>query len=1393
MCDPERALSASPNWYCSRCSDAAGGLLGFGARNSIFLLRISPEEPGFYGELVGHTERVSGFAFSHCSGLTHLCASSSDDGTVKVWDTQTRTVVTEHKLHRSTISALHWSPLVKGLLVTGDEKGIVVCFWSNRNEGQQFFPEPRTIFCLSCSPHQEDLVAVGYKDGMVVIIDISRRGDVVHRLRGHDEEIHCLAWCPQLREEDLKLEDMSGEEMNATDGELLPESENKVCYLASGSKDQTVRIWNSSSGKVIMTLKMPHLKRRGGGLDPAVKDRLWATLHWPHGRPTQILCSCFGGELLLWDLTKSGKQKWTILGSSDGQNHSRIVFNLCSLITEEGRELLLSTSMDRELSWHPTKEGRLAFGTDDGKVGIYEVYSNKSPQISSTYHKKTVYSLSWGPPLPPVSHAADGDKPAFTLYSCGGEGLIYQHNPWKLNAEAHDLNKLIRDTNGIQHKMPAHTELNWRADWEHLAVGNEDGSIEIFRAPRMQLICTIQQHHKLINALRWHHNHGEDSKLSFLLASGSNNAVIYIHNLKCMLESPSDAPVTIIEPFRSLSGHTARITSLSWSPHHDARLVSSSYDGTAQVWDVLQEEPLSNYRGHKGRLLCVQWSDLEPDQVWTGADDFSVHRWSVCKQEHSRPPKGKKSIDLEKKRTVQLKPKPKKKRTDSPKLDAAGELVSGDPESPSCAQNGTSDQEDDHISSDQTTLEKTPMEASSEIPAQPILPSSPALVDHSPSPPPRNIPSRRDRPDLSSRKKKSRSLLPLSTSKDHRSKEDQHRDCVKLAKALCAKDLKQGSHAALEEDVHLGLYSDRSTLYHLLEEEGKAHLESGHPELQHQIMLWKGDLKGTLQLASERGELTDQLVAVAPMAGYKVWMWCVEAFVKQLCFEEQYLKAAFHLLSINKIYEAVQLLRGNHLFREAIAVAKSRLLPEDPVIREVYTAWAAVLEQDGHYSMAAKCYLGASSSYDAAKVLAKKGDLLSLSTAAELALIAGEKDLAASFALRCAQEYVTSKNWVEAQQVLDQHHSLLGQRLVFCTSELLYNILEEKAPVEWKTQSTACFHDWVKSISEGSFITKLTGIWQNELGLNTTDQYAECYRQLRAQETPQTTANTNAKQLLLQLSHEMTLSVLCFLTKKWDEVGPALLGILKRCHQSGHFTLMQEVSRLMLADGYIELRNNISPENQQNMAACDSLQAFLAYIKLYEVWWEHANSLSSKPAGMELVMDTPSGSSENLQTSGLDPTLDNMLDFGVLLSELHAAFQRAQRDIAEVQTALRDMIQQHQRIRQIQDNSLELEQDTNMSQDKASDSQSQISSGPSPLSLAELMKKLSVANHKLAEFPEYLKVLPFPDVLESCLVLLHLPLDNLSPKIRAQALSLLTSHSSGSNDHEKAAVKFLSS
>ncbi|XP_051023368.1 gem-associated protein 5 isoform X2 [Acomys russatus] len=1473
-----RTLPPSPNWYCARCSDAApGGIFGFAARTSVFLVRVgpgagaSPGAPPFrvVGELVGHTERVSGFTFSHHLGQNNLCATSSDDGTVKIWDVETKAVVTEHALHQHTISALHWSPTVKDLIVSGDEKGVVYCYWLNRNDSQHLFPEPRTIFCLTCSPHHEDLVAIGYKDGIVVIIDISKKGDVIHRLRGHDDEIHSIAWCPLSGEDCLSIsQEESAEEPDIPNGKFPAEAPiTKGCYLATGGKDQTIRIWSCSRGRGVMVLKLPFLKRRGGGVDPTVKERLWLTLHWPENQPTQLVSSCFGGELLLWDLTQSWRRKYTLFSTSaEGQNHSRIVFNLCPLKTEDGKQLLLSTSMDRDvkcwdmatleccwtlpslggfayslafspvdvgclaigvgdgmirvwntlsiknnydvknfwqgvkskvtaLCWHPNKEGCLAFGTDDGKVGLYDTCSNKPPQISSTYHKKTVYRLAWGPPVPPMSLGGEGDRPSLTLYSCGGEGVVLQHNPWKLSGEAFDINKLVRDTNSIRYKLPVHTEISWKGDGKVMALGNEDGSIEIFQVPNLRLLCTIQQHHKLVNAIAWHHEHGSRPELNCLLASGSNSAVIYVHSLRTVLESNPESAVTITEPYRTLSGHTAKVTSLAWSPHHDGRLVSACYDGTAQVWDALREEPLFNFRGHRGRLLCVAWSPVDPECIYSGADDFCVYRWLTSMQDHSRPPQGKKSIELEKKRLSQPKPKLKKKKKATLRLPVKQDssICNEDEsirENSGPVENGVSDQ-DGEEEAQEPELPPSPAVCGEPVSctAVPLAFEKSKVTVNSKATSLKKEPPK-EKPEALLKKRKARSMLPLSTSLDHRSKEELHRDCLLLATATHAKgELNEDVSVDLEERFHLGLFTDRATLYRMMETEGKGHLESGHPELFHQLMLWKGDLKGVLQAAAERGELTDSLVAVAPVAGYSVWLWAVEAFAKQLCFQDQYVKAASYLLSIHKVYEAVELLKSNHFYREAIAVAKARLHPEDPVLKDLYLSWGSVLERDGHYAIAAKCYLGATSAYDAAKVLARKGDAASLRTAAELAAIAGESELAASLALRCAQELLLVKNWVGAQEALGLHESLQGQRLVFCLLELLCRHLEDKQPPEGRSSSSV-YHQWATG-AEGTLVQRVTGVWRSTFSVDTPEQCRAALQKLQDVKYPSATSNTPFRQLLLHVCHDLTLALLSLQAASWEEAVPSLLQAVVQSYTSGNFTLMQEIYSAFLPDGCDHLRDKLG-DLSPAMAAFKSLEAFFIYGQLYEVWWslcgpgresnlwvwsskstvsdeqskpeDSVSAEDSKPAGPGLRL---SGESERLLSACKE-----------LFSERHASLQTSQRTVAEVQETLAEMIHQHQKSQlcKATANGPNREEPSQEAEQASSPSQSPREERNAPVSLPELTRRLTEANEKIAEFPESVKAWPFPDVLECCLVLLHIGSQypgSVNPEMQQEAQKLL--------------------
>uniref|UniRef100_A0A673LYA3 Gem-associated protein 5-like n=1 Tax=Sinocyclocheilus rhinocerous TaxID=307959 RepID=A0A673LYA3_9TELE len=1384
----QRHLPASPNWYCSRCSDINGkGVLGFGAKNTIYLLNVTASSPAVTGELTGHTERVSGFAFCPHDGQERICASTSDDKTVKIWDAGQKILLKEHNVHQSTISAVHWSPVQKLLLVTGDEKGIVVCYWFSSNDTQSFFPEPRTIFCLSCSPHEENYIAVGYKDGMIVVIDISKKGEVIHRLRGHDDEIHALAWCPQPREEPLY-----GRSEDKTDGSNgVTEAAEMGCYLASGSRDQTVRIWSTARGKGVMTLKLPFLKRRGSGVDPVVKERLWLTVHWPKGQPSQIVSSCFSGEIIMWDLMKSGKQKWSLLGSSsDGQNHSRIVFNMSSFRSGD-RELLLSTSMDREikcwdlasleccwtlptlggfvyclsfspvgtgclalgigdsmirvwntlsiqnqydiktfwqgikskvtaLAWHPLKEGTLAFGTDDGKVGINEVYSNKPPQISSTYHHRTVYSLSWGPPVPPMSFGGSGDKPSYSLYSCAGEGVIFQHDPWKLSGEASNIDKLIRDTNNIKHKIPPHTDLSWKPDGSVLAIGNEDGSIEVLKAPMLKLLCTVQQHHKIINSLRWHHEHSSQNELQYLLASGSTNAIVYVHDLKSAIETPSEIPVLMTESFRTLSGHTNKITSLAWSPHHDGRLVTVCYDGTAQVWDVLKEEPVCNYRGHSGSsLACKKRVEMEKKrgpQKKSKKKKAAPEKRGMKAEERELPLgeeiKGAAGSGAEEGQSENDKEEEERENTDGPSVTGWYREISVDTRGIERVQNG---ERFSHAVKREVKEEK-----------------------------------KREKSDLSLKKRKPRSILPLSTSMDHRPKEELQQDCLTLAAVRYSHGQSGTCVTGSGDHIQLGLFTDRDALYRMFQEEEESHVEAGHYDSMVYLRLWKGDLIGAINLAAEKGELTDHLLSLAPMAGYQVWARTVEAYVKQLCHHEQFLKAASHLVSIHKLYEAINLLKNHQFYREAIALASARLQPEDPVLKNLFMSWAAVLEKDGHYATAAKCYLAADSNFDAAKVIAKKGDVISLRTAANLAQISGESELAHSLSLRCAKDLMLFQDWAAAQEVLRTQDSLLGHRLVFSVNEILTQRLADTDVVTW---SVASSHTWSKSCEE-NFLSMVHRVWQSEFGVAATDlvQVKMLHQQLRTVENPPATTSVPLKHLLFHISLDVTLCALSQLLCDWPSVLEELLQALTRGYEAGHFTLMAEMCQLLVTQGLETVtfyKQKLDSTDERSLVISQSVEALVCYQLMYKKWWNYSaetsaltnNTISN---GHRLTEKNHSEVEANCNGEAQSDVIFSEGFWKVLLSEPHANLQATQRAIAEIQRRVTSLIQQH---------------------NPCKDSES----------LSTLTARVAEHHKALAAIPELVNKYPFPDVMECCIVLLHMEkhFTPFPPHIHSKATTLL--------------------
>ncbi len=75
-------------------------------------------------------------------------------------------------------------------------------------------------------------------------------------------------------------------------------------------------------------------------------------------------------------------------------------------------------------------------------------------------------------------------------------------------------------------------------------------------------------------------------------------------------------------------GHTASVQSVAWSPESD-RVVSGSLDTTVQVWHAFTGERIALYQEHTTSVMTVAWS---PDgrSVASGAADGTVCVWDVA-------------------------------------------------------------------------------------------------------------------------------------------------------------------------------------------------------------------------------------------------------------------------------------------------------------------------------------------------------------------------------------------------------------------------------------------------------------------------------------------------------------------------------------------------------------------------------------------------------------------------------------------------------------------------------------------------------------------------------------------------------------------------------------------
>ncbi|MBD2681580.1 MULTISPECIES: CHAT domain-containing protein [Nostoc] len=357
--------------------------------------------------------------------------------------------------------------------------------------------------------------------------------------------------------------------------------------LASGSRDTTIKLWDTATGKEIRILT-------------GHKDTVTFVSFSPDGR---LLVSASNSDktVKLWDIS-TGKNIFTWNGyQSDGNGNKGVSFspdgrllafgstgNTIQLWDISTRRLIATFTGHRDtvngVSFSP--DGRLlASASGDATVKLWDIATGK--QISTlTGHQAWVFGVSFSPDGRILASGADG----------GGIKL------WDVATR-----KEIGNLFGFKGRV---TNLSFSPSGQQLVASGFNNAIKLWNVATRQEISTLTGHRDNVNSVSF-------SPDGQWLASASSD-----HSIKLWY-------IAQRQEIKTLYGGNVNVSSVSFSP--DGRLLASTSkeDNRVKLWDVVTYKEIPNNIQHSYWIESVSFS---PDgrKLASGSWDNTVKLWNVA-------------------------------------------------------------------------------------------------------------------------------------------------------------------------------------------------------------------------------------------------------------------------------------------------------------------------------------------------------------------------------------------------------------------------------------------------------------------------------------------------------------------------------------------------------------------------------------------------------------------------------------------------------------------------------------------------------------------------------------------------------------------------------------------
>ena len=472
---------------------------------------------------------------------------------------------------------------------------------------------------MSFSPDSKRIASVGEGDPHIRIWDIATK-KVVGQIYTRQNEILRVSFHP--------------------DGKML----------LTGSKDGSVKIWDSDRGTEILSIiPQKYLNQK----PQSITDASFS----PDGK---MIVIAQGEQISLWDLqgkllTKAIAHRKTIyaakfhpngkiLASSGGDKTVKLwriadatTRLLTELITRPSRinlrdgELQLihtfETRSDEVLSLNFSRDGKqIAFGYQDGSVEISDLNGDTSSKIG--IHREGVFDVNFSADNRYLLSASkDRSVRLWTLRNA----LIqtsYGHtdNIWSISYRpdgkvfaSASVDKSVRLWNAdgtFKQELQGHSDIVYNAvfsvDGTKLVSASRDGTVRIWDGSTGTLLHVLNSHGSgLIYA-----TFSPDQK-TFATVGFDNKIKLWQWN-------DTDNPKLL----KVLEGHSKLIWSIAFSPDGQS-LASTSNDETVRIWDIKSGQNLqTTMNAHKNGGLAIAYSP-NGKQIASAGKDSKVKLWNA--------------------------------------------------------------------------------------------------------------------------------------------------------------------------------------------------------------------------------------------------------------------------------------------------------------------------------------------------------------------------------------------------------------------------------------------------------------------------------------------------------------------------------------------------------------------------------------------------------------------------------------------------------------------------------------------------------------------------------------------------------------------------------------------